>query len=93
LGYLLHKNRFEMRILTRKEAEKLKTKGPGRRSRVRAEIEALEVGVCLLLERSDWTQATRSPKTLVRDIEGKMGREYRCELLIDGSGWLVERLR
>ncbi len=82
----------EMRTLNAKEAEKLKTKGPGRRTRVRAEVEAMEVGGHLLLERADWTQKTRSPKTMVREVSLAMRREYVCEMLIDSSGWLITRL-
>lgn len=82
----------EMRTLNTKEAEKLKTKGPGRRTRVRAEVEAMEVGGHLLLERADWTQKTRSPKTMVREVSVAMRREYVCEMLIDSSGWLITRL-
>jgi hypothetical protein len=82
----------KMRALSKKEAEKLKTMRPGRRSVVRAEIEAMEAGTHLLLEREDWAPRTQSPVTMVRKVCEKMKREYRCEMLIDRSGWLIERI-
>ncbi len=90
--WMLNQRCKAMRTLNAKEAEKLKTRGPGRRTRVRAEIEAMAVGGHLLLERADWTQKTRSPKTMVRDVGRAMRREYACEMLIDSSGWLITRL-
>lgn len=81
-----------MRRISKKEAEKLKTQVNGKRSRVRAEIESLEVGEIMLLERKDWTQPTHSPTRMVKQVETAMKRKYTCARLIDGTGWLIERL-
>lgn len=81
-----------MRRISKKEAEKLRTRLEGKRSLVRAEIESLNAGEVMLLERADWKQATHSPKGMVRQVEAKLKRKYTCAMLIDKSGWLIERL-
>jgi hypothetical protein len=81
-----------MKIISRKEAAKLKTTRSGNRSRVRAEVEAMEVGQILLLDKESWTRKTQAPNIMVRQIEGQLKRKYTCERVIDGSGWLIERL-
>lgn len=81
-----------MKTISRKEAEKLKTMLDGSRSRVRAEVEAMEVGEIKLLGKEEWTRPTQTPKVMVRQVEARQRRKYRCERLIDGSGWLIERL-
>ncbi|MCF8258136.1 MAG: hypothetical protein K9J06_11305 [Flavobacteriales bacterium] len=80
-----------MRRISKKEAEKLKTQLGGKRSRVRAEIESLEVGDIMLLERQDWTQATHTPTRMVQRVEIALKRKYTCGRLIDGTGWVIER--
>ena len=81
-----------MRPLTKKEAEKLKTMRSGPRSRVRAEIEAMQVGDVMLLGKEEWTRATQVPNHMVRQIEAALKRKYTCERVIDGSGWVIERV-
>ncbi len=81
-----------MRIISKKEAALLKTAQDGRRSRVRAEIEAMEVGQYMLLDRESWTRKTQAPYHMVRQIEQQLRREYTCALLTDKSGWLIERV-
>ncbi len=67
------------------------TQLPGFRSRVRAEIEALEAGEALLIEAKDWPQKTHSPSRMVHQVEVALKRKYSCDRLIDKSGWLVRR--
>ncbi len=81
-----------MKTISRKEAEKLKTMLDGSRSRVRAEVEAMEVGEIKLLSKAEWTRPAQTPKVMVRQVEARQRRKYSCERLIDGSGWLIERL-
>jgi hypothetical protein len=81
-----------MRIITKKEAAQMKTARNGKRSRVRAEVEAMEVGQILLLDKESWTRKTQVPNAMVRQIEQQLKREYTCARVIDGSGWLIERV-
>ena len=77
--------------MSKKEASQMKTSKNRYRSVVRAEIEAMEVGQVMLLERAEWTRKSQSPTTLVLDICRSTKRTYTCERLIDNSGWLIER--
>ncbi len=81
-----------MKSISKKEAEKMRTMLAGRRSPVRAEVEAMEQGEIKLLSRDEWTRPTQSPNAMVRQVEQRLGRKYSCERVIDGSGWLIERL-
>jgi hypothetical protein len=77
--------------LTKKEAEKLQTMRMGFRSRVRAELEGMEVGEIRLLTKEEWTRPTQPPYHMLRQIEKALRRRYTCGRLLDGSGWVVER--
>jgi hypothetical protein len=81
-----------MRLVSKKEAEKLRTMKNGNRSRVRAEMEAMDVGQTMVLDRTEWTRKTQVPSAVLRQIEAALKRKYRCEMLIDRSGWVIERL-
>jgi len=81
-----------MRIISKKEAAQMKTKLDGNRSRARAEVEALEVGQILFLDKESWNRKTQGPSVMVRQIETRLKREYTCAAVIDGSGWLIERV-
>ncbi len=81
-----------MRTLSKKEMEKLTTVRKGHRSRARAEMEVMEVGEVKLLTKEEWTRPTQAPYHTVRQIEKAMKRKYRCEPLLDKTGWVIERL-
>jgi hypothetical protein len=81
-----------MKALTKKEAEKLATRPRGRRSRVRAEVEVMAVGDIRLLTKEEWTRPTQPPYHMVRQIERSLKRSYSCEPVLDGSGWVIERV-
>jgi hypothetical protein len=51
----------------------------------------LEPGEILLIERKDWRQKN-GPGMMCGVITRKYGRKFKVDTLVDGSGWLVERL-
>lgn len=82
-----------MRPLTREEAAQIRTKPDGRASYVRVILLAMNVGEIILLEPKDWTQRTQVPKTYCRQLGNATGREWTCKKAIDGSGWVIERVK
>lgn len=80
-----------MKILTKEQAEKIRTKPAGRSSRARTYLMAMKVGDIILLEKKDWTQRRRTPSTYCRELENKTGRKWECKTALDGSGWVIER--
>jgi hypothetical protein len=58
---------------------------------VRTMIMNLEPGEILLIERKDWRQKN-GPGMMCGVITRKYGRKFKVDTLVDGSGWLVERL-
>jgi len=81
-----------MKPISKKEAEKLKVMLGGHRSPIRAEIEGMAAGDVQLLTKEEWTRPTQAPMYMLRQIEKRLGRKYTCQRLLDGSGWLIERV-
>ncbi|MCF8258932.1 MAG: hypothetical protein K9J06_15360 [Flavobacteriales bacterium] len=52
----------------------------------------MQVGQVMLLGKEEWTRPTQGPNHLVRQIAAALKRKYTCERVIDGSGWVIERL-
>jgi hypothetical protein len=81
-----------MRRLSRKESAAMLKKPPGKMCVAYVHIAGMATGDIILLERSDWHQRKRSPCTMIRRIEKRFKSSYRIEILMDGSGWVIERL-
>ncbi len=82
-----------MKKLTRDEASQMRRKPDGKASYARGVLLAMNVGEIILLEPKDWTQKTQIPKTYCLQLGRDTGREWRCEKAMDGSGWIIERLK
>ncbi|MCB0755874.1 MAG: hypothetical protein H6603_07110 [Flavobacteriales bacterium] len=82
-----------MKKLSKEEAASIATKPPGRSSVVRSYLLGMEVGDIILLEKKDWKQRKRKPSTYCRELERKSGRQWKCETALDGSGWVIERVK
>jgi hypothetical protein len=81
-----------MKRITKKEAEQLQKTRLGYRSRVRGELEGMQVGEIRLMTKEEWTRPTQPPNHMLRQIEKGLGRKYTCDRLLDGSGWVIERV-
>jgi len=83
-----------MKKLTQEEADKLRTKPPGRISPVRLAISELEPGEHLLVEHKDWKVKKHTPRLLCRRIERKSSARFEVKHVIsNGGGWLVTRIK
>ena len=82
-----------MKKLSKEEAANIQTKPAGRSSMARTYLLGMEVGDIILLERKDWKQKKRKPSTYCRELERSTGRQWKCDTALDGSGWVIERLK
>lgn len=82
-----------MKKLSKEQAKNIPTRPPGRNSMVRIYLMNMEVGDIILLEKKDWKQKKRQPSTYCRELERRTGRAWKCETALDGSGWVIERLK
>lgn len=82
-----------MKKLTKEEAEKISTRPAGRSSMARTYLLGMKVGDIILLERKDWNQKYRQPSTFCRILEKQTKRQWKCDTALDGTGWIIERLK
>jgi len=59
----------------------------------RTYLMGMEVGDIILLERKDWKQKKRKPSTYCRQLERSTDRKWKCDTALDGSSWVIERLK
>ena len=81
-----------MKRLTRAEADDLPKKPNSRISWIRGILFQMKVGEIILIEPRDWKQK-RAPITVIKRMKGKEGREWKCETVLHGGGWVVERVK
>jgi len=86
------KDRF-MRVISKEEAKLLPKRPDGKLSIVRGYLMTMPVGQVIVLERQDWKRKTQTPKTYCVLLGRKHNMNWKCETLLDGSGWVIERLR
>ncbi len=82
-----------MKKITEAEALAVVTKPMGRVSRLRAMLLNLEPGEYLLVERSDWKWKGKAPSVMCRRLEEHGSKRYDCKKALDGSGWIIKRLK
>lgn len=82
-----------MKSLTKEEAQKLKKKPDGKSSYARGVLLNMNKGDIILMEPKDWKRKHMTPKTYCLQLGRKTKREWKCEELMDGTGWVIERIR
>ena len=82
-----------MKMITKEEAKAIITKPVGRVTRLRALLLAMEPGNFLLVERADWKWKKKTPSVMCRRLEYRSTLKYDCKRALDGSGWVIERLK
>jgi len=81
-----------MKKLTKEEAEKIPVQGKGRSSAVSSALQAMKVGEIVLLARMEWSWK-RGPSIICKRLEKKMGLVFTCKRVMDGSGWIIKRIK
>jgi hypothetical protein len=81
-----------MKRITKEEAAALPKRPNNRLSWFRGVLFGMKVGEIIMLEPQDWKQK-RAPITVIKRMTGKQGREWKCETLLYGKGWVIERLQ
>ena len=64
----------------------------GRGNQARKIFMAMKVGDIIHLEPEDWKRASQVPRTYLLQLSRKTKRTWKCMTLLDGSGWVVERI-
>ena len=82
-----------MKQLTREEADGIKKRPDGRATYVRGVLLSMEVKEIILLEPGDWNRRTQTPKTYCIQLGRDTGRGWKCQQALDGSGWVIERVK
>lgn len=82
-----------MKKLSKEEAKNINKRPAGRSSMARIHLLNMEVGDIILLEPKDWKWKSRKPSTYCRKLERDTAREWNCETALDGSGWVIERMK
>ena len=82
-----------MRPITREDAQKIKVRPNGRMNYVRGILMNMKPGELIFLEKADWTQKYRKPNTYCLQLGRKTGCKWTVLMALDGSGWVIERLK
>ncbi len=82
-----------MKKLTKEEASKLRLRPDNRGSVARGILLAMQPGEVILLEPKDWTRKTQPPSTYCLKLGRKTGMQWKCAVAMDGSGWVIERVK
>ena len=82
-----------MKKITQEDAKNLKVRPEGRTSYARAVLMNMNVGEVIILERGDWKQKKKKPRTYCLHLGRNTGRQWNCATLMDGTGWVIERMK
>jgi len=82
-----------MKKLSKEEALSIDQVASGRGSFAYRVLMNMAVGEFILLERKDWTWKKMVPSTYCLRLGRKKNREWRCNRAVDGSGWVIERVK
>ena len=82
-----------MKKLTKEDAAKIKRLPDGRAGYARGVLLAMDMGEMILMEPKDWQRKSQTPKTYCLQLGRKTGRTWKCEKALDGSGWVIERVK
>ena len=82
-----------MKMLSKEEAQSIITKPVGRVTRLRTLLLAMKPGEFLFVERAEWKWKRKTPSVMCRRLEWRSSLKYDCKRALDGSGWVIERLK
>lgn len=82
-----------MQKLTKEEAANYRPATGARNTRVRAQLNGLEVGEALIIEKgTDW-KAKDSPFRIVNYLAKQTGRQFEKAYASHVQGWFVKRVK
>ena len=82
-----------IRKLSKQEFENTFKRPLGKKSLVRTYIESLEIGESFKIDRSDWHVRHKSPAYACRNVERGSRKRFKAYLVMDKSGWIIERVK
>jgi hypothetical protein len=82
-----------MKKLTDEEAAVIPSKQIGKKSLARIYLMNLEVGDIIRLDKSEWKQKKNPPSELIRRMRKTENRDFTCETILDGTGWIIKRIK
>jgi len=82
-----------MKRITKAEADQMVKRPDGRLTYARGLLITMKVGEVILLERKDWTRKWQVPSTFCKWLGRETTGAWKCETLMDGTGWVIERLK
>jgi len=82
-----------MKRITKAEAEQLVKRPDGKMSYVRGLLLTMKTGEVIILEKSEWKRKGQMPSTYCKWLGRKTTGAWKCETLMDGTGWVIERLK
>jgi len=82
-----------MKPLSKEEAQSIKVRPEGRSSYAKGVMMNMNVGDIILLEPKDWKPKYKKPSTYCLELGRLTGRTWKCATALDGSGWVIERIK
>jgi len=82
-----------MKHITKEEAQQIKVKPHGRASYARGVLLNMNIGDIIILEKADWNQKRLQPGTYCLQLGRDVKRLWKCETIVDGSGWVIGRVK
>jgi len=82
-----------MKLLTKEEAQSIKVRPEGKSSYVKGLLTNMKPGDIILLEPQDWKPKYKKPSTYCLELGRKTGMGWKCATALDGSGWVIERIK
>lgn len=82
-----------MRKLTEEEAEKIPSRDVGKTSLARSYLMNMNVGDIIFLEKHEWKHKKNQPTELIRQLRVRKKLDFSCRISLDGSGWIIQRLK
>jgi hypothetical protein len=82
-----------MKKLTKEEALRIPVKPHVRHNIVRAYLLNMQPGDIILIERHEWKWKRHSPSVMTNEIAKRKRWKFTCNTAMDGTGWVIERLK
>ena len=82
-----------MRKLTEEDVNNIAAKPSGKISIARSHLISMKIGDIILLEKSEWNNKSNSPTELIRRMRKEDKMDFSCHTALDGSGWIIRRLK
>ena len=82
-----------MKKLTKAESAAIPQRPNTRSTLVRVYIQAMQPGDIIMIEKHEWTWKRHNPGYICNQLRKQKRWKFTCNKILDGSGWVVERLK